>query len=311
MGREALSSRGPAMPGLWCHDRARATLSHPQAWPRRLPLSALPAGLQSLHRHSLRGQQSGSAPSRVVIARYLQRRPFHGASGGVGPVPSLYTPLAEENPSQRLYDPESSGRERPRDGNRRDVSECGGKKATGTPIRPIHHGGAPTSNAGTAPMRMIAPLLWGPLAGKADNAACACVRIPMARRCGSTYRATPRKRRRVTPMNGKATTTSAAPTPPSVTARRNGRAMMTAMACGKCISTPSKDCGPRLAIFCAPFGGSTRSICNTIWRCVNTVLTSNASRPSFSLNSLLSTNQSHEPLGLSGFYLLQDIFSAF
>ena len=78
------------------------------------------------------------------------------------------------------------------------------------------------------PMKMIARLSSGRWAGTVGNVACACVTIPMARRCRSTSMATPRRRLLVTLMNGKATTESSALTEQFVTARKNGREMMMA-----------------------------------------------------------------------------------
>ena len=175
-----------------------------------------------------------------------------------------------------------------------------GKKGTNTAIRVIRRGAAPTSDEATGHMRMIARPSLGLSVGKVGSVVCACASIPMGRRC----------RQHVHGYTKKDTTCytdewqgynriQVVPTTPCVTARKNGRAMMTATASVRCIPTPSKACGQPRAIFCAHFVGSTRSICTTIWPCANIKSISNASVPRLLLGLSLSTDQLQNKIALA------------
>ncbi len=178
---------------------------------------------------------------------------------------------------------------RHRDGG--DVSERGGKKGRNTPIRLIHPGAVLTSRAGTGRPTTIGLHLSGLWDAPVGNVACVCLSIRMARRCSPTSTATPRKTPLVKPMNGPGTTRSSACISPSVTARKNGRAMRTAMVFVRSTPIPSRVCVRRHGIFCAPCVESTRNICTTIWPCANIKSISNASVPRLSLGSSPSTDQ--------------------
>jgi biotin operon repressor len=55
---------------------------------------------------------------------------------------------------------------------RRDVPECGGKKASRIATPQIHHGVGPTNAEGTAPIRWTVLRWWAPLGGAVGGVGC-------------------------------------------------------------------------------------------------------------------------------------------
>jgi hypothetical protein len=181
MDDDILSPKRFAVPWLQCHPCPGSLISHSQTWAGRLSLPTLPASLQPLYRDDFLRQQPRSASARLVVTRHLQRRTIHRACPGVVALTPMCPSLAQAHSGECVCDVESSGTDRRRHGNRRDVSERGGKKAKSTAAHSTHRVVEPTSDEVTAAMKMTDRRWLVRLADKVGNVACGCASIQTAR----------------------------------------------------------------------------------------------------------------------------------
>jgi hypothetical protein len=250
--RAALSSTGFMLPALRCDTGTGAAFPHDQTWSHRLALPIMPNGLQRLCRDGLCEKRLVAHQSRLVITRRVQRRDQSKSGPGTRRQSHHGLADAQATASQWLCDAPANTTARYGDGNGRDVSERGGKKASRIAIPPIHRGGTPTSAKATAPMTTTAPRLLAPLDARVGKCAWRSLRTPTSRRCINMSRRRHKLRRPVTPTNGAVTTTCHARMQRCVTPTTSGHGMMTAMASTKSIPIPARAVGLPCAIFCAP-----------------------------------------------------------
>jgi hypothetical protein len=151
---------------------ASARLSPLQARFARLPLQALPPRLQSLYRNRLCGLRVVSQPSGLTAPGCVQGGEQCPVGGRVGSKSHDRAQPAAAAPSQRLHALKRSTADGPRYRDRRDVPECGGKKASPIATPQIHHGVGPTNAEGTAPTRWIVLRWWAPLGGAVGGVGC-------------------------------------------------------------------------------------------------------------------------------------------
>src|ERR1700759_1480869 len=173
MDEAIFSPKRLAMPRVPSSHPTGSLVSHPQTRLERLSLPTLSAGLQPLYRHHLRRQQPRSAPRGVVITRYLQRRARDCTRARVVAIAPLCPPLAQAHSGECLRLAESDGAERRRHGDRRDVSERGGKKAKSTAIRLIRHVAGRTSVAVMAATKLTGRQWSARSADEVGSAVCA------------------------------------------------------------------------------------------------------------------------------------------
>ena len=114
----------------------------------------------------------------------------------------------------------------------------------------------------------------------------------------STFTRSRAARHTVIPTNGGVMMDWRVPTQPSVTVRKSGHATMMEMALTKCMSTPSKVCGPPRVIFCDRFAECTRKICKTIWLSANSKSIRSECHPLSLHNYLPSTKSADERINL-------------
>src|SRR5262249_37074857 len=214
-------------PGVWLstvpgRGRAGAYVSSVQAGLSRLSVQSLRPGLQPLHWDDLCRRPVVSQPSRLAAPWCVQGREQCQPSRGTRSVSEHGPSLTAEGAGQWVHPVGRAAGPRCRDRDRRDVSECGGKKASLTPTPTIPPAAGPTSGAGMAPMRMIGRRWWEQWDVAPGTVVCGCANRPMGARCALTSNATPARRGAATPMSGKATTAFPVLTSPSATARRSG-----------------------------------------------------------------------------------------
>src|SRR5262249_45718602 len=164
-------------------------------------------------------------------------------------------------PGPRCRGPVEHAPIRPRDRGRRNVSKCGGKKATHTPIQTILHVDGPTSSAVTALGNAIGRR--SSACGDAKVISCvppsyatardvslnptSCTRLDEAHWC------TPTNGSPIAPWERPAVATAMSITRPD---SGNGPATTTATGFARCITTRWKGAGPDYATSFDPFAAS-------------------------------------------------------
>ena len=161
----------------------------------------------------------------------------------------------------------------------------------------IHLVDGPISGLDTAPTTMTDLPLSARSAARAGRCACEWFTTLTKRPWFTMFTLSPWPMQWYSPTNGEATITSFAYTQRSVTARKNGHVMTTAMASAKYTSIRQKGCGQRCAISCVPSVVCIRNTSADMLPCVSLASTSNESRQRSSQPWWLCTKSGHEPAG--------------